>query len=111
MPLRRTKRSNGRLRPRWKDGSHEPVESTLAYESRSEQVAIEPSPETEQRVEVAPLLQRNRARILSTRDRPARTGADARIEGSVVTGEVRLAILPYGNVGSVNRMLKKGFEP
>ena len=96
MPLRRTKRSDGRPRPRWKDGSHDPVESTLAHESRSEQVAIETSPETEQRVEVAPLLQRNRARILSTRDRPARTGADARIEGSVVTGEVRLALLPYG---------------
>ena len=44
----------------------------------------------------APLLQRNRARILSTRDRPAGTGADARIEGSVVTDEVRLAFLPYG---------------
>ena len=33
---------------------------------------------------------------VSTRDRPARTGADARIEGSGAKGEVGLALRPYG---------------
>jgi hypothetical protein len=99
MPLRRTKRSDGQKRPRWKDGSHDPVESTRANESRSKTVAIEPSPETEQRVGVAQLLQLTP----STRDRRASTGADARIEESEATGDLRLAILPYGKAN------KRGF--
>ena len=96
MPLRRTKRSDGRQRPRWKDGSHDLVESTPANESRCDGIALEPNPPTEQLVEIPQLLQRNHEHDLSTRERPARTGADARIEESVAMGEVRLAILPYG---------------
>jgi hypothetical protein len=42
------------------------------------------------------LLQRNHEHDLSTRDRPARAGADARIEESAATGKVRLAIRHYG---------------
>ena len=96
MPLRRTKRSDGQKRPRWKDGSHVYVESTHANESQCDEVALEPNPPTEQLVEIPQLLQRNHEHDLSTRERPARTGADARIEESVAMGEVRLAILPYG---------------
>ena len=96
MPLRRTKRSDGRKRPRWKDGSHDLVESTPANESRCDGVALEPNPPTEPLVEVPQLLQRDHEHELSTRDRPARAGADARIEESVAIGEVCLAILPYG---------------
>jgi len=96
MPLRRTERSDGRQRPRWKDGSHVYVESTPANESRCDGIALEPNPPTEQLVEIPQLLQRNHEHDLSTRDRPARTGADARIEESVVMGEVRLALRPYG---------------
>ncbi len=96
MPLRRTKRSDGRQRPRWKDGSHVSVESTHANESRCDGVALELNPQTEQLVEVQPLLQRNHEHELSTRDRPARTGADARIEESAAMGHLRLALLPYG---------------
>jgi hypothetical protein len=33
---------------------------------------------------------------VSTRDRPARTGADARIEEPGAKGELRLALQPYG---------------
>ncbi len=54
------------------------------------------NPQTEQLVEAPPLLRRNYEHELSTRDRPARTGADARIEESVAIGEVCLALLPYG---------------
>ena len=35
MPLRRTERSDGRKRPRWKDGSHISVENRHASESRT----------------------------------------------------------------------------
>ncbi len=95
-PLRRTKRSNGRPRPRWKDGSHEHVESTHANEPRYDEIALESNQKIEPLVEAPPLLERSHERSVSTRDRPARTGADARIEESVVTGEVRLATRPYG---------------
>ena len=103
MPLRRTKRSDGRKRPRWKDGSHNLVESTPANASRCDGVALGPNPPTEPLVEVPQLLQRDHEHEFSTRDRPARAGADARIEESVAIGEVRLAILPYG------RTNKRGF--
>jgi hypothetical protein len=96
MPLRRTQRSDGRPRSRWKDGSHDLVESTLANDSRRDGLTPEPKPRTEPLVAVSPLLEWNHERKVSTRDRPARTGADARIEGSVVTGEARLALRPYG---------------
>jgi hypothetical protein len=96
MPLRRTKRSDGRQRPRWKDGSHVYVESTNANESRCKEVALQPNRQAEPLVTVPPLLERNHENKVSTRDRLARTGADARIEESVVIGEVCLALQPYG---------------
>jgi hypothetical protein len=96
MPLRRTERSDGRQRPRWKDGSHGLVESTCANESRRDEIALEQNTQTEPLVELPPLLGRTYEHEVSTRDRPARTGADARIEESVVMGEVRLALRPYG---------------
>ena len=96
MPLRRTKRSDGRKRPRWKDGSHVYVESTHANESQCDEVALEPNLQTELLVTFPPLLRRNPEHEVSARDRPARTGADARIEESAAMGEVRLALLPYG---------------
>ena len=96
MPLRRTERSDGQQRPRWKDGSHDPVESTHANESRCDGMVLEPNPWTEPLVTVPPLLGRNHEHEVSTRDRPAQTGADARIEASAANREVRLALLPYG---------------
>ena len=39
-----------------------------------------------------------RAQRLNSRHCPAKTGADARIEGSGAKGEVRLAVRPYGRV-------------
>jgi hypothetical protein len=95
-PLRRTKRSDGRQRPRWKDGSHVTVESTHANESRCNEIALEPNHQNEPLVTVLQLLKRNHENNVSTRDRLARTGADARIEESVVNGEVCLALRPYG---------------
>jgi len=94
MPLRRTKRSDGRPRPRWKDGSHQYVESTQANESRCK-VAFKWNFQTEPLVD-PPLLERDHENKVSTRGRPARTGADTRIEESAVNGEVCLALRPYG---------------
>ena len=96
MPLRRTERSDGRQRPRWKDGSHGFVESTHANESRCNEIALEPNLQTEPLVSAPPLLKRTHEQEVSTRDRLARTGADARIEESAAMGEVRLALRPYG---------------
>ena len=96
MPLRRTERSNGQLRPRWKDGSHFLVENTNAKRSRCNGPAFEPNTINEPLENVQSLLELNDELNVSTRDRPARTGADARIEESVVNGEVRLATRPYG---------------
>jgi hypothetical protein len=45
---------------------------------------------------VQSLLELNHELNVSTRDRPAKTGADARIEESGAKGEVRLALQPYG---------------
>ncbi len=89
-------RRDGRQRPRWKDGSHDLVESTHANETRCDEIALEPNLQTEPLVTVPQLLERNHEREVSTRDRPARTGADARIEESAANGEVRLALRPYG---------------
>ncbi len=93
MPLRRTKRSNGRQRPRWKDGSHVTVENTHANESRCNTVfawifQIES-------FVVPKLLQRDYEHKVSTRDRLARAGADARIKESAANGELCLVIRPY----------------
>ena len=96
MPLRRTKRSDGRHRPRWKDGSHANVENTDAEQSRCDGLAFESNTLNEPLVRVQSLLELNHELNVSTRDRPARTGADARIEESEAKGEVRLALQPYG---------------
>ncbi len=96
MPLRRTKGSDGRQRPRWKDGSHVTVENAHANESRCDEIALEPNRQSEPLVTVPQLLKRSYEHEVSTRDRPAKTGADARIEASVAMGEVRLALRPYG---------------
>jgi hypothetical protein len=96
MPLRRTKRSDGRKRPRWKDGSHDSVENNDAEQSRCDGLAFELNPVNEPLEKVQSLLELNDELNVSTRDRPARTGADARIEESEANGEVRLALRPYG---------------
>jgi len=96
MPLRRTKRSDGRQRPRWKDGSHFLVENTNAKQSRCDGPAIELNPIYEPLESVRSLLELNDELNVSTRDRLAGTGADARIEESGAKGEVCLATRPYG---------------
>ena len=97
MPLRRTKRSDGRPRPRWKDGSHEHVESTHANESRTDEIALESNQQIELLVTAPLLFQRSHENPVSTRDRIAKAGADARIKESMANGEVRLALRPYGS--------------
>jgi len=106
MPLRRTKRSDGRQRPRWKDGSHAKVENTDADQSRCNGLAFEHESLDESLEHVRSLLDLNREPRVSTRDRPARTGADARIEGSVANGEVRLATQPYGRKNKLRFQLQ-----
>ena len=69
MPLRRTQRSDGQKRPRWKDGSHDPVESTHANESRCDRVARELDLQTESLVDTPQLLERSHEHGVSTRDR------------------------------------------
>ncbi len=101
MPLRRTKRSTGRPRPRWKDGSHEKVENEDANGSRCNGIALKPNRQTESLVTVPQLLERSHEHPVSTRDRPARTGADARIEESAANGELRLALQPYGRASKL----------
>jgi hypothetical protein len=88
MPLRRTKRSDGQLRPKWKDDSQNFVENTHANESWCDEIALEPSPHTEQLVEVRQLLERNHKQEVSIRDRPARTGAGTRTEESAANAEL-----------------------
>ena len=94
MPLRRSKRSDGRPRPRWKDGSHEHVENKHANESRTDEIALELNHQTESLVTTPLLFQRNYENQVSTRDRIAKAGADARIEESMASAKVRLALRP-----------------
>ena len=96
MPLRRTEGSDGRPRPKWKDGSHAPVENTLASQSRCDRRAIESPTQIEQLVIVPSMLERKYEPEVSTRDRRAKTGADVRIEESATMGELRLALESYG---------------
>jgi len=71
------------------------VENTHANESRCNAV-IKWNLQTESFV-VPKLLERSYEHKVSTRDHPARAGADARIEEeSVANGELRLALRPYG---------------
>jgi len=72
------------------------VENTDADQSRCDGLAFEHETLNEPLESVQPLLGLNHEPDVSTRDRPARTGADARIEGSVANGGVRLATRPYG---------------
>jgi hypothetical protein len=71
------------------------VQSKQANESRCE-VALELNLHTEPLVNAPQLLNRGYENEVSTRDRLARTGADARIDESGAIGELRLAIRPYG---------------
>ena len=96
MPLRRTERSDGRVRPRWKDGSHVCVENTSAEKSPCAVIAPGIRSDTQLLVEISSSLRRGHGSPNSTRGRSADAGADARIEESAANGEVRLAILPYG---------------
>ena len=76
--------------------SHANVENTDADPSRCDGLAFEANTLSEPLERVQSLLGLNYELKVSTRDRPARTGADARIEGSGAKGEVRLALRPYG---------------
>jgi hypothetical protein len=92
MPLRRTERSDGRARPRWKDGSHRRVENPVAEESPSATRAR--SHRDTDRPVSTPVARGVRG--YPTRGRRANAGADARIAESGADGEMRVAILPYG---------------
>jgi hypothetical protein len=83
------------------DGSHEPVENTHANESRIDEIVFELNHQTEPLVTTPQLFQRSHEPDISTRDCPAKAGADARIEESAANGEVRLALRPYGRAFSV----------
>jgi len=72
------------------------VENTDAQQSRCDRLAFEYDPLDEPLESVQSLLELNHELNVSTRDRPARTGADARIEESAANGKVRLALRPYG---------------
>jgi hypothetical protein len=72
------------------------VENTRANKSRCNEIALEPNRQTEPLVTVPQLLTRSDENNVSTRDRLARTGADARIKESAAMGELRLALRPYG---------------
>ncbi len=81
-------RRDGRQRPRWKDGSHGHVESTHANNSRCTEIAVNRNFPIKPLV-VPQLLKQNHEHGFSTRDRPAKAGADTRIEEkSVVRGEL-----------------------
>ena len=108
MPLRRTKRSDGRHRPRWKDGSHAKVENTDAEQSRRDGFDFELNLHNEPLERVRSLLELNHELSVSTRDCPARTGADTRIEESEANGEVCLALRPYGRQNK-QRFLHRGY--
>jgi hypothetical protein len=82
--------------PDGRRGSHAKVENTDAEQSRCNGLAFEPNTLRESLVRVQSLLELNHELNVSTRDRPARTGADARIEESEANGGVRLALQAYG---------------
>ncbi len=78
------------------DGSHAKVENTDAKQSQCNGFAFEPDLLNEPFKRVRQMLGPNDERNVSTRDSPAKTGADARIEESEANGELRLALRPYG---------------
>jgi hypothetical protein len=73
------------------------VENTDAEQSRCDGLALQSNTRNEPLETVQSLLELNDELNVSTRDRPAKTGADARIEESEANGEVRLALRPYGS--------------
>ena len=80
-------RRDSRQRLRWKDGSHLAVENTHANESRCNERVLEANHPIEPLVTAPLLFQRSHEYEVSTRDRPARAGADARIKESAANGE------------------------
>ena len=74
------------------------MESTHANESRCDEIALEPNRQSEPLVTVSQLLKRSYEHEVSTRDRPARTGADARIEESAAMGKYVLRYDPTEGV-------------
>ena len=72
------------------------MESTPANKSQCVCLVVEPTTQTEQFVNVPPMLGRKYEHKVSTRDRRAKTGADVRIEEFAAIGELRLALQPYG---------------
>ncbi len=78
------------------------MENKDAKESQCE-VAFKLNLQTEPLVNAPQLLAWSHEHEVSTRDRPARTGADARIEESEANGEERLALRPYGRTDSAFR--------
>ena len=96
MPLPRTKRSDGRQRPRWV------MVPTFMRTTQTPNIRdamdllSNPTLGASRSKKIQSLLELNDELNVSTRDRPARTGADARIEGSEANGELRLALRPYG---------------
>ena len=85
------------------------MENTDAEQSRCDGLAFEPNPANEPLEKVQSLLELNDELNVSTRDRPARTGADARIEGSAANGEVRLATRPYGRQNKLGICARSGY--
>ncbi len=71
--------------------------TTHANESRYDEIALESNQQIEPLVTTPLLFQRSHENPVSTRDRMAKAGADARIEDSVANGEMRLALRPYGS--------------
>ena len=69
--------------------------------NRDVRLPLELNLHNEPLVNAPQLLERGYENEVSTRDRLARTGADARIEESGAIGEVCLAIRPYGRYSSV----------
>ena len=96
MPLRRTKGSYGRNRPRWKDGSHIHAENTKAEESRRRATVYRVTTKCEPLVGFLLMLLRDHEGYELTRGRPANARADVRIEEFGANRGVCLAPLPYG---------------
>ncbi len=74
--------------------------------TKRDAIALEPNLQTEPLVDVPQLLARNHEHEVSTRDRPARTGADARIEESAANEEYLLRSGPME--GSSASVLTRG---
>ncbi len=69
---------------------------------------FKPNRQTEPLVTTPPLLERSHEHPVSTRDRPARTGADVRIEESATNGEVCLVLRPSGRASKLRFRSERG---